>query len=146
MNYIKKTLLVVIGVLTAQMAIAQRGGGQGGQRPDPEEMVKREKTLVLDSISTLSEDQKMLIDMVYEDYAVSLKSVFEGASGGNREGMREKMQAVRATKDESLKGILSEEQNTKYKALTANRRGGRGQGQGGRGQGGRGQGGGQPNN
>jgi protein CpxP len=143
MNHIKKTLLVIIGVLVAHLTMAQ-----GGQRPDPEEMVKREKTLVLDSIPTLSEDQKMLLDMVYEDYAVSMKSVFEGAAGGNREGIREKMQAVRATKDESLEGIFSEEQNTKYKQLMGNnRRGGRGQGGRGQGgQGGRGQGGGRPNN
>lgn len=136
MNNIKKALLLIIAILTAQLAMAQR--------PDPSEMVKREKKLVLDSLTTLSEDQKMLVDMVYEDYAASMKSVFEAASGGNREGMREKMQTVRATKDESLKGILSEDQMTKYKALTQNRRGGRGQG--GQGRGGRGQGGGQPNN
>ena len=143
MNHIKKTLLVIIGVLVAHWTMAQ-----GGQRPDPEEMVKREKAMVLDSIAKLSEDQKMLIDMVYEDYAASLKSVFEGAAGGDREGMREKMQTVRTTRDESMAGILSEEQNIKYKQLMANnRRGGRGQGGRGQGgQGGRGQGGGRPNN
>ena len=136
MNHIKKTLLIIMSVFTAQLSIAQGFGGQGGQRPDPAQMVKVEKALVLDSITTLSDDQKMLIDMVYEDYSASMKTVFEEA-GENREGMREKMQAVLTTKDESLEGIFSEEQNTKYKALMANRRGGRGQGGRGQGQGGR---------
>ncbi|MFT7034788.1 MAG: hypothetical protein ACJA2S_003306 [Cyclobacteriaceae bacterium] len=137
MNHIKKVLLLIIGVFTAQLAIAQGpGGGQGGQRRSPADMVKVEMTMVLDSITSLSEDQKMIIDAVYEDYQTSLTTLLT-ESAGNREGMREKMQAIRATKDESLEGVLTEEQVIKYKELMKNR--GAGRGQGGQGRGGRGQ-------
>lgn len=128
MNHIKKTLLLVIAILTAQLAIAQRPEGQVGQRRSPSDMVKIEKTMMLDSITSLSDEQKMIIDAVYEDFETSLTTLLK-ESAGNREGMREKMQAIRASKDQAMEGILDEDQLTKYKELMSRRRGGRGQGE-----------------
>lgn len=125
MKTTKRLLLLALVIVMSQWAMAQ---GQGGQRPNPAEMVKREKAMILEKITSLSDDQKLILDQVYTDYENSITKLREESSG-NREGMREKMQAIRATKEEALQGLLNEEQNEQYAELKKSRREGRGQGQ-----------------
>lgn len=126
MKTTRTLLLLALVIVMSQWAMAQ---GQGGQRPNPAEMVKREKAMILEKITSLSDDQKLILDQVYTDYENSITKLREESSG-NREGMREKMQAIRATKEEALQGLLNEEQNEQYAELKKSRREGRGQGQG----------------
>jgi len=116
MNRSKKVLFMVLGMLATQWAIAQGPGGQGGQRRDPAEMIKKEKTLITDNITTLSDDQKVMVDKVFVDYEASIKKA-RAENSGDIGGMREIMQSVRSDKDEALKGIFNEEQNTQYVEL-----------------------------
>lgn len=126
MKTTKRLLLLALVIVMSQWVMAQ---GQAGQRPNPAEMVKREKAMILEKITSLSDDQKLILDQVYTDYENSITKLREESSG-NREGMREKMQAIRATKEEALQGLLNEEQNEQYAELKKSRKEGRGQGQG----------------
>lgn len=96
---------------------AQRPGG------GPETMIAREKQAVLDKITDLSEDQKMLLDGIYDEFGVSLRELFENRTpGGSREGMREKFRALRTEKDDLIKDVLKEEQYTIYESIATQRR------------------------
>jgi len=114
-----KTLLVTILLgLSSLFVQAQRPGG------GPEVMLAREKQNVLENVENLTEDQKMLVSGIYDEYAVSLKEKFEEArESGSREGMREKMQLLKAEKDALIKDVLNEAQFMTYQRLTEGRRG-----------------------
>ncbi len=114
-----KTLLgtILIGLSSLCMQAQRPGGG-------PEVMLAREKQNVLENVENLSEDQKMLVSGIYDEFTVSLKEKFEEArESGSREGMREKMQALRAERDALIKDVLNEEQFMTYKRLTERKRG-----------------------
>jgi len=113
MNRTKKVLFMVIGILATQWAIAQ---GPGGQRRDPADMIKKEKAMINDNITTLSDEQKAKLDKVFVDYEASMKKA-RSESSGDVQGMREIMQSVRADKEEAVKGVLNEEQNSQYQEL-----------------------------
>jgi hypothetical protein len=114
-----KTLLVTILLgLSSLFVQAQRPGG------GPEVMLAREKQNVLENVENLTEDQKMLVSGIYDEFAVSLKEKFEEArESGSREGMREKMQLLKAEKDALIKDVLNEAQFMTYQRLTEGRRG-----------------------
>lgn len=87
-------------------------------------MIKREKQAVYTKITDLSDDQKMLLDGIYEEFGTTLKETFEEIrSSGSREGMREKMMALRKEKDELVKDVLKEDQFKIYQEVSAPRRG-----------------------
>jgi hypothetical protein len=83
---------------------------------NPKSMAQREKKLLYDSIQDLSEDQKLVIDEIYNQYGQDLQTSFDEAEG-NRESMRAALQAVRKNKQDQLKEILTEEQWLKAEAL-----------------------------
>lgn len=112
-------------LLSSIHAFAQpRGGGRGG-RPGggPEEMIAREKQTVFTKINDLSEDQKMLLEGIYEEFGVTLKETFEEMRGSDdREKRQETMQNLRAEKDLLIKDVLNEEQYTIYQEISTSRR------------------------
>jgi len=112
LNLVMKKSIILFSLFTtiASVAYAQQ---------DPTELASREKQMVLDSIPSLTDDQKQLLEFVYTQYGESLKSVREEmqANGGDREAMRGKMQAIRKEKNDGLKDIFNEEQMTTYKAM-----------------------------
>lgn len=110
----KKTILILYLIASSFIANAQRPGG------GPEEALAREKQVVLEKVENLSADQKALITGIYDEFTTTLKETFEEArSSGNREGVREKIQELRAEKDLLMQDVLDEEQFAKYKELTA---------------------------
>ncbi|MEO9483673.1 MAG: hypothetical protein ABJG47_09520 [Ekhidna sp.] len=121
-NLLKMTLSTAL-VFVALIAVSQPpGGGRRGGGPD--EMIKREKQAVYAKITDLSEDQKLLLDGIYDEFEVTLKEKFEEIrNSGNREGMREKMQALRKEKDDLVKDVLNEDQFALYQEVSAPRRG-----------------------
>ncbi len=119
-----KNLFLAITLLMAFAAAnAQPPGGGRGPRMDPEEMVEREKEMVLKKVSNLSEDQVMLVEGIYDEFGVTLKETFEEIrKTRNFEQMREKMPALRDEKDLLIKDVLNEDQFTEYMALMENNR------------------------
>jgi len=112
------TLVISLFVLTITSCAQPGGGGRPGG--GPEEMVAREKQAVYEKITDLSEDQKLLIEGVYEEFTLTLKESFkEARESGSREGRREKMEALRKEKDELIADILNEEQFEIYKSIAA---------------------------
>ena len=108
--------LSIIFSLTTTTSMAQGGPG-GGNRPNPAEMVAKEKQMLMDSIPSINEDQKVILDVIYTDYETEISNLRANASPDNREAMRTQMRTIRDQKNESLKAILTEEQYKKYNAL-----------------------------
>ena len=103
--------------LIATTSMAQGGGPGGGNRPNPAEMVAKEKQMLMDSISSINEDQKVILDVIYTDYETEISNLRANANPDNREAMRTQMRTIRDQKNESLMAILTEDQYIKYNAL-----------------------------
>lgn len=101
--------------------MAQRGG-----RFDPNELILREKQNLYREVASLSNDQIMLIDDIYDEYAQSLTELRdEVRKTRNWEEMRPKMQALRAEKDGLMIDVLNENQYAVYQQLSEVQRGNR---------------------
>ena len=121
-------LLVSVSSLLAQAPGGRRPPGGGPPGGGPEEMVSREKQALYEQVTDLSDDQKVLLDGIYEEFATTLKETFEELRGSNdREARREQMQALRQEKDALIADVLNEEQYAIYEKLATrrNRRGSR---------------------
>jgi hypothetical protein len=125
-NKIIPTLLLFL-VFGASL-YAQQGPPPGGPRGgrggfDPGEMVKREKQNVYNAIEDLSDDQKLLLDGIYDEYIISFNELRDEArQTRNFQEMRPKMMALREEKDGLIKDVLSEEQFKIYQGIMENRR------------------------
>ncbi|MDA0196678.1 MAG: hypothetical protein O2887_19230 [Bacteroidetes bacterium] len=98
--------------------MAQHGGGF-----DPNEMILREKQNLYREVASLSDDQRMLIDGIYDEFAQSLTELREEVQKTrNWEEMRPKMQALRAEKDGLMVDVLNEEQYAIYNQLSEGER------------------------
>ncbi|MGD1960228.1 MAG: hypothetical protein ACFB2Y_15310 [Fulvivirga sp.] len=112
--------VMALGCLTCSWA--QPGGRRGGDF-DPKEMVLREKENVITRVDSLSEDQLLLLDGIYDEYATSVVEIRDEArKNRNFREMRPKMQALREEKDLLLKDVLNENQYEAYLALMENQR------------------------
>ncbi|MDZ7604308.1 MAG: hypothetical protein U5K79_01700 [Cyclobacteriaceae bacterium] len=97
------------------------GGGPGGF--DPDEMVKREKQNVYKSITDLTDDQKTLLDGIYEEFSVSFKEVRdEVMKTRDFQNMRPKMEALMKEKDNLIQDVLNEDQFAIYTGIVEDRR------------------------
>ncbi len=111
------TVIVLVVAVVGQLA-AQPPGGRRGPGFDPQEMVEREKEMVLKKVKDLSDDQVMLVEGIYDEFGVTLKETFdEVRKTRNFEQMREKMPALREEKDLLIKDVLNEVQFEEYMAL-----------------------------
>ena len=97
------------------------GGGPGGF--DPDEMVKREKQNVYKEITDLTEDQKTLLDGIYEEFSVSFKEIRdEVMKTRDFQNMRPKMEALMKEKDDLIRDVLNEDQFAIYTGINEARR------------------------
>lgn len=124
---IQITLLSFLTLLGTASLFAQGGpppGGRGGRGGfNPEEMVKREKQNVYKVIEDLSDDQKMLLDGIYDEFIVSFNELREEMrQTRDRQSMRPKMEALRDEKDGLIKDVLSEEQFKLYVGMMEKQR------------------------
>lgn len=117
-------LMVFLSITTAMSAFAQRpGGGRGPGGFDPDEMIKREKQNVYKAVEDLSDDQKLLLDGIYDEFSLSFKELRdEIRQTRDFQAMRPKMEALRDEKDGLIKDVLSEDQFLIYQGLMDNRR------------------------
>lgn len=108
-------------VLTLTSLAFSQTRQRDGQGFNPGQMIEAEKKEVYEKLSNLTEDQKEVIEIVYDDYAEALGKLREEANG-DFQAMRTKMMSVREEKDESMKAVLTEEQYKEYSALMEERR------------------------
>jgi flagellar biosynthesis/type III secretory pathway protein FliH len=119
-KYFLSAFIVLISVFSLS---AQPPGGRGGRGGGPDEMVAREKQALYKQVTDLTDDQKLLIDGIYEEFTVTLKEKFEEArESGKREGMRETMKALRDEKNALMADVLNESQYATYEKLVARRK------------------------
>ena len=82
------------------------------------DMVIREKQTLYKNIEDLSDDQKMLLDGIYEEFAATLKQNMEEMRNNresmDRETMRAKMQALQEEKNGLIKDVLNQDQYAIY--------------------------------
>ncbi|MCA6074574.1 hypothetical protein [Fulvivirga sedimenti] len=102
-----KTIILFSLIILGPLFITETNG-QPPQR-NPSEMVAREKQMVLDSITDLSEDQKLVIDEIYKTYSEEITAAFS-ENQGDRDKMRGAMQEIRKKKQTMLSEILTDEQ------------------------------------
>lgn len=108
----KKSLLVLVLVLTAVAVLAQRGGF------DRSEMVKREKENIYAKVEGLSADQKMLLEGIYEEYGVTLdETIEEIRKSGDFSQFRTKMPALQQEKSLLIRDVLTAEQYATYEKV-----------------------------
>ncbi|MDO7849495.1 hypothetical protein Q5H92_24230 [Hymenobacter sp. M29] len=146
----KKSLLlllaacaITIGSAAAQTTSGDAGGMQGGMQGggrmqgNPEEMAKRQTERMTQELG-LSADQSAKVQQIMMARGQEMQAM-RGQAGGDRDKMREQMQASRTKYDAQFKEVLTADQYTKYTTMEANRmnRGGRGPGMGGPGMDGR---------
>ncbi len=118
----KFLLTISLGFFILSSMNAQPPGGRG-PGGGTGEMMKREKQAVFEKIENLTEDQKLLMDGIYSEFSATLKETFQEArKSGNREGIREKMMALRKEKDKLISDVLNESQFEIYKSITSRQR------------------------
>jgi len=83
----------------------QRPGGGAGRR-DPYAALN------------LTDDQKKKVTAIQDAQRTEMRKLF---SGGNREGMREKMTAMREKTNKQIEAILTDEQKKKFKEMQSQR-------------------------
>ncbi len=116
-------LILFLGISISMLA-QPPGGGRGG-RPGggPEQMIEREKQTLYSKVEDLTDDQKLLLDGIYAEFAVTLQeSMEEMRQSTDRESRREKMEALRKEKDELIADVLNEDQFKIYESISRTRR------------------------
>lgn len=125
---IARNVLIVLLLGFSLPSFAQGPPPGGGGRPGggPEDLVNREKLTIYAKIKDLSEDQKLLLDSIYKEFATTLQETMEAQreqrGQENREAQREKMEALTKEKDLLIADVLSEEQYKIYEKLTKPKR------------------------
>lgn len=114
-----KILTFTSCLLLLAMNVMSQPQGQG--RRNMEERVENEKKRVLEKVTDLTDDQKLIFDQIYTEYGQALKATIE-SNQGDFAAIREKMTVVRTEKDEALKEILNEEQLTLYQEVVKQQR------------------------
>lgn len=123
MKRLFKHSLSIMLILLALVAVSQPPGGGRGPGGRMDEMIQREKQALYTKATDLTDDQKLLLDGIYEEFGVTLKETFEEIrNSGTREGVREKLQALQKEKDDLVKDVLNEEQFAIYQKINAQRR------------------------
>jgi protein CpxP len=103
-------------MVVTTVAKAQGGGGGRGMGRNP-------VTIVKDSLKA-SDAVVAKVDSIYKAYQAEVQPLGEAARGGDADA-RAKMGAARTKMNDAIKALLTDEQKTKYDALTAGgRRGG----------------------
>lgn len=97
------------------------GGGMGGGNFDPAAFVDRQMEELKESLE-LSDDQEKQVREIITAGFETMREAREGMQDGDREAMREKMQAIREEQTQKIKAVLSEEQFTKYEQIQKERR------------------------
>mgnify|MGYP000359713872 CR=1 FL=1 len=110
-------------------------GGRGGMGPDnfdPSAFIDRQMDQMKESLDLTGDQEEQIRDILTEG-SESMQNMREEMrnSGGDFEGMRERMQEMREDQDSKIKAVLTEEQWGKYEVMQEEMRERRGQRSGG---------------
>lgn len=129
--------VLTIGTAAAQTTTTAPAAGQGTapverqmMRRSPEQMAQRQSERLTQELG-LSAEQSAKVQQILLARDQEMQAAFgQAREGGNRDQMREQMQAGRAKYDAQFKEVLTADQYTKYTAMEAQQmqRGGRGRG------------------
>lgn len=119
-------MLCSAALCTAPM-LAQGGGGGGRGMMNPQNQL----TMLTDRLS-LTADQQPKVLAILEDTQKKMMDIRN--SGADPQDMRPKMMALRQEQQEKIKGLLTDDQKTKYDAMMEQMRGRMRGGQGGNGE------------
>jgi len=124
MKTLQSTLLILFIGLSLSAIAQPRGGGRGGRAGgSPEQMIEREKQTLNSKVEGLTDDQKLLLDGIYKEFAVTLQETMQEMRQSNdRAGIREKMETLRKEKDELISDVLDEDQFKIYQSITQTKR------------------------
>jgi hypothetical protein len=118
-NLLKISFSLYFSFLIMSAISAQPGRHGGG----PSEFIEREKQAVFRKIEDLSEDQKLLVDGIYDEFGVSLIETFQSRDENTtRESMRAKIESLREEKDGLIGDVLNEEQYLIYSEISSSQR------------------------
>jgi Spy/CpxP family protein refolding chaperone len=95
------------------------GGGYGRMQGSPDEMAKRQTERMTQELG-LNADQAAKVQQI-QTARVQEMQTMRGQAGGDRDKMREQMQASRTKYDAQFKEVLTADQYTKYTSMEANR-------------------------
>ena len=120
--------MMVAFLLAGGIAVAQPG--PGGERLSPEERAARHTSRLIGELE-LDEDQALQVEELNLMFTEKMMEM-RGEARGDREAMRERMQAIQAERNEEFQAILSEDQYARFleleeeaRARMRERRGGR---------------------
>lgn len=113
----KLGIMLMSLVLVTTVAKAQ----PGQRNVNPEEMAKRQTEQIKEAVGLDEKQEKQVYDLNLEA-GKKMRELREQNQGGDFEGMREKMQEIRADQDKKMKEILSEAQWKKYQRYQEERR------------------------
>lgn len=119
----KKLGFLFIMMLALTVTSMAQGFGGGGMQMDPEERAKRTTEQIKEAVGLNADQEKKVLDLNIEQGKKQSKMFEEmQGGGGDMEGMREKMTAMREETSKKLKEILTAEQWTKYEKWQEERR------------------------
>jgi hypothetical protein len=121
-HVLKTAALLLLSVLSVNTVFAQRNF-------DPQRMADRQTKMINEHISSLTGQQKTQVKELNEQYSKSMSDLWSNNSG-DRQAMREKMQAMRKDRNEKLKAIFNEAQYKQYQQMEDSMRQNRGRGRG----------------
>ncbi|MBO2009433.1 Spy/CpxP family protein refolding chaperone [Hymenobacter negativus] len=116
---------LTIGTAAAQTSPPDGGGMQGGgggygrMQGSPDEMAKRQTERMTKELG-LNPDQAAKVQQIQAARAQEMQAM-RGQGGGDRDKMREQMQANRTKYDAQFKEVLTADQYTKYTSMESNR-------------------------
>lgn len=106
-----------------QQQFGPGGSGMGGGNFDPAAFVDRQMEELKESLELSDDQEKQVREIITAGFETMRQAREEMQDGsGDREAMREKMQAMREEQTQKIKAVLSEEQFAKYEQIQAERR------------------------
>ncbi|MBN2637364.1 MAG: hypothetical protein JXR61_13910 [Prolixibacteraceae bacterium] len=118
----KKLGFLFIMMLALTVTSMAQGFG-GGQQMTPEERAKQTTAQIKEAVGLNADQEKKVLDLNIEQGKKQSKMFEEmQGGGGDMEGMREKMTAMREETSKKLKEILTADQWTKYEKWQEERR------------------------
>ncbi|MFC6224819.1 DUF4890 domain-containing protein [Hymenobacter artigasi] len=116
---------LTVGTAAAQTTTPNDAGamqGRGRQQGSPDEMAKRQADRMTKELG-LNTDQTAKVQQIMLARDQEMQAMRgQGRDAGNRDQMREQMQAGRAKYDAQFKGVLTADQYNKYTTMQADRK------------------------